>query len=163
MNIEKMSSKYSVRRLGYDDIDIIYNLCKDNKTFYEYHQPFVTKKSIEDDMKALPPNKTRKDKYYLGFFLDDVLVAIIDFIIGYPDKTTCMLGLFMVTKSYQNQGVGSFIIKELIRCLKEEKILKIRVGVDKENTQSNNFWKKNKFVEICSKENYIVMERTTDK
>lgn len=58
---------YQVRRLGRDDVDAIYELCRENRIFYRYHEPFVTKESILDDMEALPPGKSREDKYYVGF------------------------------------------------------------------------------------------------
>ena len=44
-----LSKKYKVRKLTKNDIDIIYDLSKDNKIVYEYHPPFVTKESIIDD------------------------------------------------------------------------------------------------------------------
>ena len=37
-------------------------------------------------MKALPPNKEAFDKYYLGYYDGEKLIAVMDFILGYPDK-----------------------------------------------------------------------------
>lgn len=47
----------------------------------------MTKESILDDMEALPPGKSREDKYYVGFFGGGSLAAIVDLILGYPEKT----------------------------------------------------------------------------
>lgn len=68
VEITEISKNYQVRRLGRDDVDAIYELCRENQIFYRYHEPFVTKESILDDMEALPPGKSREDKYYVGFF-----------------------------------------------------------------------------------------------
>ena len=65
MEISEFSKTYQVRRLGRDDVDAIYELCRENRIFYRYHEPFVTKESILDDMEALPPGKSREDKSYL--------------------------------------------------------------------------------------------------
>ena len=53
MEITEISKNYQVRRLGRDDVDAIYELCRENRIFYRYHEPFVTKESILDDMEAL--------------------------------------------------------------------------------------------------------------
>lgn len=67
MEIEKLSTKYTVRNLAEADVDIIFDLCRRNELFYRFHPPFVTKESIFEDMKALPPGKEYKDKFYIGF------------------------------------------------------------------------------------------------
>ena len=105
MEISEFSKTYQVRRLGRDDVDAIYELCRENRIFYRYHEPFVTKESILDDMEALPPGKSREDKYYVGFFEGGSLVAIMDLILGYPEKSIAFIGLFMTDVRYQHRGV----------------------------------------------------------
>ena len=108
-------------------------------------------------MNALPPGKTFSDKYYIGFFDDETLVAVMDLIAHYPSEETAFIGFFMMNKDYQNRGIGSHIISEISVHLKEINYKKIRLGVDKENPQSNAFWQKNKFT-VISHDRYIVME-----
>ena len=55
VEISEFSKTYQVRRLGRDDVDAIYELCRENRIFYRYHEPFVTKESIWDEMEALQP------------------------------------------------------------------------------------------------------------
>lgn len=157
MDINALSNNFFVRKLNQDDLDIIYDLSIENRTFYQYHPPIVTKESILDDMIALPPNKTMQDKYYIGFFDDKTLVAVMDLIDGYPTEKVVFLGFFMVNVKYQKRGVGSGIIRDVVTCLKKLNFEKIRLAVDKENPQSNAFWKKNKFV-VVSEAEYRVME-----
>lgn len=158
VEITEISKNYQVRRLGRDDVDAIYELCRENRIFYRYHEPFVTKESILDDMEALPPGKSRKDKYYVGFFDGGSLVAIMDLILGYPEKNTAFIGLFMTDVRYQHRGVGSQIISGLAAYLSACGCGKIRLGVDKGNPQSHAFWTKNRFQTI-GEARYIVMER----
>lgn len=117
VEITEISKNYQVRRLGRDDVDAIYELCRENRIFYRYHEPFVTKESILDDMEALPPGKSREDKYYVGFFDGGSLVAIMDLILGYPEKNTAFIGLFMTDVRYQHRGMGSQIISGLAAYL----------------------------------------------
>lgn len=158
MEIRSLSKKFDVRKLGKTDIESIFELSSENKLFYQYHPPFVTRESIRRDMEALPPGKNDNDKYYIGFFEKDTLVAIMDLILNYPADGTAFIGLFMMNLNEQGNGTGSGIIVECAGSLRESGFKKIRLGVDKGNPQSNAFWKKNGFVTI-EENRYIIMER----
>ena len=110
MDIRLLSRKYAVRKLNINDVDIIYDMSCKNEIFYKYHPPFVTKESIIEDMEALPPHKNYEDKYYIGFFENDSLVANMDLILGYPTDEIAFIGLLMTNVLYQNKGVGSNIV-----------------------------------------------------
>ena len=118
----------------------------------------VTRGSILEDMDALPPGKPLNDKYYIGFFKRDKLIAVMDLIMDYPKKNTAFIGLFMMDVNYQNKGVGSKVIGEVLSYLKSANCENIRLGVDKGNPQSNSFWNKNGFVAVGENQ-YIIMER----
>ena len=156
MDIEVLSKKYVVRRLDINDVDVVYDMSCKNKIFYKYHPPFVTKQSIVEDMEALPPNKSYDDKYYIGFFEDNTLVANMDLILGYPTEEIAFIGLLMTNVLYQNKGVGSQIVRDVCTYLKLLGYKKVRIGVDKENPQSNSFWNKNGFCIIAENEYYIM-------
>ena len=47
-----------------------------------------------NDMSVLPPNKEMCDKYYLGFYDGEKLIAVMDFIMAYPDELTAFIGFF---------------------------------------------------------------------
>lgn len=157
MEIGSLSSSFAVRQLNAEDIEAIYDLCCKNEIFYQYHPPFVTKESIAEDMAALPPGKDFKDKFFVGFFENETLVAIMDLILDYPATGIALIGLFMMNLNRQNKGIGSKIIQECRRYLQMSGFHKIRIGVDKNNPQSNAFWRKNGFVATGAGE-YIIME-----
>lgn len=158
LKVNELSDTYHVRKLGAEDIEQIYELSCKNDIFYKYHPPFVTRESIWDDMNALPLGSTEEDKFYLGFFEKDTLVAIMDLILGYPSEEVAYIGLFMMNVEYQNKGVGSSIISESLTFLKNVGYQKVRLGVDKGNPQSKAFWQKNGFV-VVSENEYICMEQ----
>ena len=99
MNIERLSSKFAVRYLTSDDVDIIYNLFAKNKLFYKYHPPFVSRESILEDMNALPPGKEARDTFYIGFFEKENLAAVMDLTLDYPKEKVAFLGLFMMDRN----------------------------------------------------------------
>ena len=94
--IEQLSKQYEVRKLTDTDVAAVYALCKGNPLYYQYCPPFVTEDSIRADMAALPPHKTVEDKYYLGFFEGDRLMAVMDLILRFPTEETVFVGFFMM-------------------------------------------------------------------
>lgn len=145
MNLYNWPMPYTVRKMTENDIDIIYKLSLSNPMFYQYCPPNVTKDSIISDMEALPPGCTEKNKYYIGFFKGNCLIAVMDLILDYPDIKNAYIGLFMVDKNFQGTGVGSAIIAECLNCLKNYGFHSIRLAFAKGNPQSEAFWKKNGF------------------
>lgn len=118
MRTETTGNAFQMRRLGERDVDAILALCEGNRLFYQYHPPMATRESILADMTALPPGKDMEDKAYVGFFEGEKLVAVLDWISGYPAKETAWIGLFMVSAEKQGKGVGSGIIRDMAASLK---------------------------------------------
>lgn len=158
LNIKSLSDAFTVRKLDSSDSDLIYSLCADNLIFYRYHPPFVTRESILQDMVALPPGKDISDKFYVGFFDAEALVAVLDLILDYPEKGTDFIGFFMMNANLQGRGAGSKIIQECLAFLKTTGCRKVRLGVDQGNPQSSAFWQKNGF-HVISEAQYILMEQ----
>jgi len=157
MDITQFSRSFDVRRLDGKDVELIYDMSRENHIFYKYHPPFVTRESILEDMAALPPGKDYKDKIYCGFFEKNTLISMMDLILDYPEKGIGFIGLFMMNASYQGKGIGSMIINELLSYMRKLGYSKIRIGVDKGNPQSFAFWRKNGFV-TYKEDNYFHME-----
>lgn len=147
MKIEHFSEKYKVRLITDEDVKEVFELCRENPTYYEYCPPFVTEDSIRRDMKALPRGKGMEDKYYIGFFEAEKLIAVMDFIDAYPAQGKAFIGFFMTAASVQRKGVGSEIISGLCDYLRGQQYEEIRLGWVKGNRQSESFWHKNHFAE----------------
>lgn len=164
MEEKQLSGKYSVRKLIETDVDSILALCVKNELFYQYHPPLVTRESVLEDMSALPPGKTVEDKFYVGFYQEEKLMAVLDLILNYPKMWIAYIGFFMMDVSCQRQGLGSYMIADLAACLKKEGFKKIRLAVDEGNPQSECFWQKNYFVKTGERmpndfSAYLPMER----
>ena len=56
------------------------------------------------------------------------LIAIMDFIMAYPDEKTAFIGFFMTATSIQNTGIGSGIIDDLCRYMTEIGLSSVRLG-----------------------------------
>ena len=148
IDISKISSNYVIRKLNDSDSDSIVELCKDNMQFYKYCELKPTKEQILHDLHITPPGIDISSKYYIGFYQKDVLVAVMDLIDGYPKQDFAFIGFFMMNKDFQGKKIGTAIISELITYLTVIGKTAIRLAINKDNPQSNHFWKKNGFVVI---------------
>lgn len=147
MDVSKFSGRYSVRRLEPVDVPAVVLLCSGNPLYYQHCPPFVTEQGVLSDMKALPPKKELSDKYYVGYFDGEKLIAVMDFIASFPDETTAFIGFFMTDASVQHAGVGSGIIRDICDYLPEAGFRAVRLGWVKGNPQAERFWHKNGFTE----------------
>ncbi len=145
MDVRQLSSRYQVRKMTAQDVDLIYELSIGNPMFYEHCPPYVTKESIANDMRALPPGNSADDKFYVGYFRNNELIAIMDLIVSYPNKNTAWIGLFMMAQNHQGKGNGSKIIEECAAHLKHLGFGSIQLAFAKGNPQSEAFWRKNGF------------------
>lgn len=165
MNIKDLSQTYTARLLEEKDIPMLYDLCKANPLYYEYHPPMITYEEIKEDMVALPQGKTKEDKYYFGLFEGERCLAIIDLILKYPNDETAFVGFFMVNHDVQGKGVGTLMVTQLCEGLKQMGYQFVRLGYIKGNPQSQAFWEKNAFKPTGLEketEDYtiVVMQRT---
>ena len=140
-----ISSIYYVRKMTEKDLSLICELMGRNELYFQFCGRPYSREEVRNDLYLTPPGKNLDDKYYVGFFDGETLIAVMDLIDGYPEKEIAYIGFFMMNKAYQGCGKGSEIISEVCESLKAADMQKVRLGIDKENPQSNHFWKKNGF------------------
>ena len=148
IELSKISRTYNIRRLDDSDADIILKFCQKNTQFYEYCEAEATREQVLNDLHITPPGIDLTDKYYIGFYKEDTLTAIMDLIDGYPEPRSAFIGFFMMNRDLQGQGIGTAIIRETAAYLKTAGKTSRRLAIDKGNPQSTHFWKKNGFVVI---------------
>ena len=146
IDINKLSSRYFVRMMSDTDADDILNFCRKNTQFYQYCGRQPSRELVLHDLHITPPGKKMSDKYYVGFYQEAVMVALMDLIDGYPDSDSCFIGFFMMNKSLQGNQTGSGIIRDVCLYLKEAGFTAVRLAIDKGNPQSTHFWSKNGFL-----------------
>ena len=161
MNLENVFSPYKARKLTEADVPDILDLYLENTEYFKHCPPSPTRETVKEDMVALPPKKEVADKYFIGIFDDNFLVAVMDLIDRYPDNRTVFIGLFMVSKTCQRKGIGTYIAKALSQMLRTEGYVRIRLGYVKTNLSALRFWLKQGFQQTGAesvRENYTVIE-----
>ena len=145
IDIAALSREYAVRRLDDSDADGILALCEGNPQFYRYCEARPSREQVLRDLHITPPGVGLSDKYYVGFYQEDVLVAVMDLIDGYPEPEIAFIGFVMMSRAFQGRHVGSAIIREAAAYLQAAGKTAIRLAIDKANPQSTHFWKRNGF------------------
>ena len=112
---------YQVRRLTEEAGDEIFAL---QRRHPEYHALFlnhkVKKADVLSDLTSIPEGVLPENKFYLGIYDADDLVAIADVILNFPTSKTAWLGLIMVDYDVVGQGIGK-IIEKLKQALMRER------------------------------------------
>ena len=152
IDITKLSTNYHVYRLDDSDVDRIFELCMRNPQYYRYTEAEPTREEILKDLHITPPGIAASNKYYVGFYQDKELIAVMDLVDGYPKADIAYIGFFMMNLKYQGNQIGTAIISEVIDYLKSIGKTSVRLAIDKGNPQSSHFWKKNSF-EVISETN----------
>lgn len=141
MKISQFSTQYQVQKLTEADLEHVLALYQTNPLYFEHFPPLPSLESLVNDLVDCPPGKSLSDKYFLGFWDKDNLVAVLDLIDGFPTEDTAYIGLFMVDANLSSQGLGSRIIAELLPQLATH-FKKVRLGYVESNPQSSHFWSK---------------------
>lgn len=159
IEISKFSPRYTVRRMTLDDTDAVFDLLVENQPYFLCCGSQPTKELVQSDITVGPPGIPSAQKYYLGFYREDRLCAVMDLIDGYPEDQFAFIGFFMLRLSLQGKGEGSKLISEIISYLQQLAYSAVRLGIDKNNKNGIRFWTKNGFeiIKEIEKEDGIIL------
>ena len=92
---------------------------------------------------ALPPSFPIEDKHVIGIFSENILIGMIDCLIGFPSKDKAHIGLLLLNENYQSQGLGKLAYVNLEDYLRHfSSISKIRLAVVNTNNIVLKYWEK---------------------
>lgn len=159
INVSLFSPRYDIRRMLLDDTDTVFDLLIENQPYFLCCGSQPTKELVQSDITVGPPGIPTGQKYYLGFFRDSRLLAVMDLIDGYPEEQYAFIGFFMLRLSLQGKGEGSRLIGEIIGYLQTLGFSAVRLGIDKNNENGIRFWTKNGFeiLKEIEKEDSVIL------
>jgi len=148
-DLQKLLPDYKIKKIAKEDYDNLYNLELLNIDFYLCTQGrAVTYEEAVQDITELPPNTTHDQKFYIGFYDNDKLAAVMDYIEDYPSKGIVWIGFFMIDITVKRKKLGTKIISEFINALKKNDIYKLQLGCVDSNNVGMHFWKSFDMYEI---------------
>ena len=142
LDIATLSTQFGVRRITESDISAVYRLAKSNRRYYRYLGRIPTRESLTEIISEVPEGVSRSCKHFVGFYNeDDVLVAVMDLITGYPEADDAFIGWLMVDGEMQGRGIGSGIFADVRAAMKAVGYDYMALAVVKENEEALKFWK----------------------
>ena len=145
---ERLAPKgFAARQMTAADLDALYGLCQSQPDYYRHLGEPLTREKLARSFTALPPQACRENKHFIGFWQQGSLKAALEIIFAYPDEKTLLIGLLMVDKSAQGEGIGSNIVQNLAAFSAKTGCREIILSYAEGNAQSRAFWLKNGFAE----------------
>lgn len=157
--------KYKCIFLKEENVNDMYKLCELNKPYYNCFDEMPTIDGVKTILNEVPPGSSLNDKYVIGFYENEKLIAILDLVKGYPSSEYVFIGLLIIDVNYQGKGVGKYIMDSLFKMLKDLNFKKCQLGCLDNNESAKKFWIMNGFevngtVYNHEKYNVVMMERS---
>lgn len=140
LDIGALATEHEVRRITEADISDVYRLCKTNKRYYHTMHTVPTRESLTEVISELPGDTGEQNKFFVGFYDDEELIAVMDLITQYPERDSAFIGWFMVDGEMHGRGIGSQIIADVRAALCGAGYSKLSLGCVKENVDAIAFW-----------------------
>ncbi len=167
-NLKEKLKDYNIHPITEENIEEAFQLMRSNTYFYsrtQFHE--LTLQECKEDITALPPDTSLDQKFFVGIYENDKLVAVLDYLEGYPQNGIAFIGLFMLANEVHGKGIGKKMIQAFIESAKQNKFNEIKLGCFETNEVGHLFWSKMGFVnereiirEVDGRElNLIVMRR----
>lgn len=148
-----------LNKLNLEEIMNLLNNCIDYFELVEGDKPNIN--NVKEILENFPPEKTIDDKKVFGFYDNQELIALVDFIKGYKTLNEGIIGLFLVDERKRNLGIGKYVHKEIIKVAKSYGLKKLRIGVAESNKVACIFWGKLGYEEIERKKMIIGKKENT--
>ena len=158
-DIGALSTTHEVRRITEADISEVYALCKSNWKYYECIHCAPTVESLTEIISHVPEGVEASCKYFVGFYEEKRLVALLDLITGYPEKDDAFIGWFMVDGQQQRQGIGSQIFADIRGAMAAQGYDYLSLSCEKENKDAIAFWEAQGFKALKETDSHITFAR----
>lgn len=148
IDIARLSARFRARCMTPADAAEILALYRTNPQYFEACGAPAAREGVLRDLAALPPGKDRSDKYFVGFYDGARLIALLDWVAGYPDARTAYIGLFMVDGTCAGQGLGTALLEESFAALRAAGFDAAQLCYKKDHPRACRFWRKNGFAPL---------------
>jgi ribosomal protein S18 acetylase RimI-like enzyme len=109
----------------------------------------------EEVFTEIPPTLNSKNKIVMSIVLNNKIIGVIDYLIGYPNNKTIYLGLLLISENEQGKKLGKLsydILEKSFSKLNGFSI--IRLSVLETNFKGISFWLKMGFIFTGEKKIY---------
>lgn len=142
---------FEVRQLSHQDEDQIYALQQKQRAFFNLildHK--LTKREAVADLDEVASEAAAAQKYYLGLFQANQLVATLDLTIDYPLPQLVWLGQYFVDDDVITNDQRAEILTTTLDTLKSLDAVQVQLLVLKADQASQDFYAAQKFEQVSA-------------
>ena len=145
-DIGMLSSDMTVKRITDTEIPDILDLFRNNRRYYRSMNLQPSMRGLTDIMRTIPKEGEGQESLFVGFYDEEEgLAAVLDMVLGYPDRDKAFIGWFIVKAELQRKGIGSQIFADVRAALESMDIRSVRFNIAKHNEDAVSFWEKQGF------------------
>ena len=147
--LKKRFSEYRIDYFTEAEYEALFELQRSNPYYFECQQDHEL--TLDESIRGLteiPSGFDLSNKHYVGFWSNNRLIAILDYLEHFPNESTVFIGFFMIHGLLKRKGLGTKLMDGFKACAKSSGFSVIRLGCIADNRESKPFWVKQGFGEI---------------
>lgn len=122
-----------------------------------------------ESIDLVPPDFNRENKIFVGIWINDRIIGVLDLLVGYPLQSCIWIGLLIIHGELHSKHIGGQIVNAILSASKSAGYKSIQLGVIDSNLDGLRFWQRYGFKKIRESKlkqdsrtdlNVIVMENT---
>lgn len=110
-----------------------------NQPYFSLTEDIASLQLLKQDMVDKPESVSKENKQFFLVRKDNQPVAILDYLIDYPEEKTAYIGLLLIND--KRQGHGKAVVHYLEERLLSEGITKLALAVLLNNQPADQFWR----------------------
>lgn len=151
-----LAAGYEVKQLENRDAGQVLRLMQSNPQYFT-QKPSL--RFVKTEMVRLPQESMIDQKYYLGYYDQGKLIAILDLILDHPQPLYAYIRELMVDARKQNKGIGSQIVQALEEGVAKAGFAHIALEVEENDEDAIRFWEKLNYKPTQNKNGMIKFEK----
>lgn len=140
---------FTVRVLEDRDVAPLQSLFDEDTEYFELNGRPIP---AEEICTALPPGRTRDDKFLFVLERDGRVAGMIDLIRGYPEPHIWHLGFIFLAKAARGDGAGRRCLRALYDWVRAQGGTVIRLGVVEPNAKARHLYATEGFIYETTRE-----------
>ncbi len=145
--LKEKYTEYNIVPINESNIDEAFMLMKSNKYFYSrtlFHE--LTIEECIEDITYIPPNTNLQQKFYVGIYREDSMIALLDYLEGYPSKNIVYIGFFILNADQHGKGLGRYFIETFFQAAKVNGFDEVKLACYEVNERGYLFWSRMGFI-----------------
>ena len=135
-------------RLPQDEGIFLTFLAETKDYFTDYQVRPAGDEDLVEFFEEIPPGTELNQKTFLGIFVGQELIGILDVLADYPQLQTSIIGYLVLRQDYRGRGLAQVIYQWVEERAQAQGQQVLRLGVIADNLPALNFWRKQGFRQI---------------